>query len=122
MLFVWTIGGATILVVITNIEISTFFTTLGAASAILLLVFKDTILGLVASIQVAINDTVRIGDWITMEKFGADGNVISISLSTVQVQNFDMTITNIPTYTLVSESFKNWRGMADSAEEELNGL
>ena len=114
MLFVWTIGGATILVILTGIEIKTFFTTLGAASAILLLVFKDTILGLVASIQVAINDTVRIGDWITMEKFGADGNVISISLSTVQVQNFDMTITNIPTYTLVSESFKNWRGMADS--------
>lgn len=114
MLFVWTIGGATILVVITNIELTTFFTTLGAASAVLLLVFKDTILGFVASIQVAVNDTVRIGDWITMEKFGADGNVISISLSTVQVQNFDMTITNIPTYTLVSESFKNWRGMADS--------
>lgn len=114
MLFVWTIGGATILVILTGIEIKTFFTTLGAASAILLLVFKDTILGLVASIQVAINDTVRIGDWISMEKFGADGNVISISLSTVQVQNFDMTITNIPTYTLVSESFKNWRGMAES--------
>ncbi len=86
----------------------------GAASAIILLIFKDTILGFVASIQVSINDMVRIGDWITFEKYGADGDVIEINLATVKVQNFDMTITTIPTYALISDSFKNWRGMTDS--------
>jgi miniconductance mechanosensitive channel len=88
--------------------------TFGAASAIILLIFKDTILGFVASIQVAINDMVRIGDWITFEKYGADGDVVEINLATVKVQNFDMTITTIPTYALISDSFKNWRGMTDS--------
>ena len=77
-------------------------------------VFKDTILGFVASIQIAVNDTVRIGDWISMPQNKADGDVISVSLSTVQVQNFDKTITSIPTYKLISESFINWRGMSES--------
>ncbi|MEM6517542.1 MAG: mechanosensitive ion channel domain-containing protein, partial [Bacteroidota bacterium] len=86
---------------------------------IVLLIFKDTILGFVASIQVAINDSVRIGDWITMEKYGADGDVIEINLSTVQVQNFDMTITHIPTYALISDSFKNWRGMQSSGGRRI---
>src|SRR5690606_16598862 len=95
------------------------FTTMGAASAVLLLIFKDTILGFVASIQVAINDTLRIGDWITMDKYGADGDVIEINLSTVQVQNFDKTITNIPTYAIISESFKNWRGMQSSGGRRI---
>ncbi|WP_435131949.1 mechanosensitive ion channel family protein [Formosa sp. A9] len=119
MLFLWAIGIALIFVMITGIDIKTFFTTLGAASAVLLLIFKDTILGFVASIQVAINDTVRIGDWITMDKYGADGDVIEINLSTVQVQNFDMTITNIPTYALISDSFKNWRGMNSSGGRRI---
>ncbi|MFC2110734.1 mechanosensitive ion channel family protein, partial [Bacteroidota bacterium] len=94
-------------------------TTIGAASAVIILVFKDTILGFVASIQVSINDMVRIGDWITFEKYGADGDVIEINLSTVKVQNFDKTITTIPTYALISDSFKNWRGMEDSGGRRI---
>ena len=119
MLFIWIIAIASILAILINLSFLKFFTTLGAASAILLLIFKDTILGFVASIQVAINDSVRIGDWITMEKYGADGSVIEINLSTVQVQNFDMTITNIPTYALISDSYKNWRGMQSSGGRRI---
>lgn len=111
MLFTWIFGIAFCFVLLTGISFWSFFATLGTASAILLLIFRDTILGFVASIQVAVNDTVRIGDWITMEKYGADGDVIEINLNTVQVQNFDKTITYIPTYALLSDSFKNWRGM-----------
>jgi len=88
----------------------TLLTGLGALAAVLMLVFKDTILGLVAGIQLAGNDMVRIGDWITMSKYGADGNVMEITLNTVKVRNFDKTITMIPTYTMVSDSFINWRG------------
>ncbi len=87
---------------------------LGAASAILMLIFKDTILGFVASMQVSANDMVRIGDWITMPRYGADGDVIQISLTTVKIRNFDKTITTIPPYSLVSDSFQNWRGMVDA--------
>jgi miniconductance mechanosensitive channel len=119
LMFVWIIGVATFLAILIDLSFIKFFTTLGAASAVLLLIFKDTILGFVASIQVAINDSVRIGDWITMEKYGADGDVIEINLSTVQVQNFDMTITNIPTYALISDSFKNWRGMQSSGGRRI---
>ncbi|WP_033958395.1 mechanosensitive ion channel family protein [Psychroserpens jangbogonensis] len=119
MLFIWIIGIASILAILINLSFIKFFTTLGAASAVLLLIFKDTILGFVASIQVAINDSVRIGDWITMEKYGADGSVIEINLSTVQVQNFDMTITNIPTFALISDSYKNWRGMQSSGGRRI---
>jgi miniconductance mechanosensitive channel len=105
------VSGIMIFSVITGKPIWAFVTAMGAASAILLLVFKDTIMGFVASIQVSANDMVRIGDWITMEKYGADGDVIEINLATVKVQNFDKTITTIPTYNLISDSFKNWRGM-----------
>lgn len=91
-----------------------FISALGAASAILLLIFKDTLLGFVASIQMSTNDIVRIGDWVTMDKYGADGDIIEINLSTVKVQNFDNTITTIPTYAFISDSFRNWRGMAES--------
>ncbi len=105
------IGGLLIFSLLTGKSVWAFVTAMGAASAILLLVFKDTILGFVASIQVSSNDMVRIGDWITMEKYGADGDVIEINLTTVKVQNFDKTITTIPTYYLISDSFKNWRGM-----------
>ena len=87
---------------------------LGAASAILMLIFKDTILGFVASMQVTANDMVRIGDWITMPRYGADGDVIQITLTTVKIRNFDKTITTIPPYSLVSDSFQNWRGMVDA--------
>jgi miniconductance mechanosensitive channel len=85
-------------------------TGLGALAAVLMLVFKDTILGLVAGIQLSANDMLRIGDWITVSKYGADGNVIEITLNTVKVRNFDKTITMLPTYILVSDSFINWRG------------
>jgi miniconductance mechanosensitive channel len=85
-------------------------TGLGALAAVLMLVFKDTILGLVAGIQLSANDMLRIGDWITVAKYGADGNVMEITLNTVKVRNFDKTITTLPTYVLVSDSFINWRG------------
>ncbi len=80
----------------------------------LLLIFKDTILGFVASIQISVNDIVRLGDWITFSKFGADGYVTDINLATVRVQNWDNTYTTIPTYSLISDSFQNWRGMQES--------
>lgn len=92
---------------------------LGAFSAVLLFVFKDAILGLVAGIQISANDMVRPGDWIVMGKSGADGVVIDISLTTVKVQNWDKTITTVPTYSLVSESFVNWRGMEESGGRRI---
>jgi len=114
MLFLWFIGIILILSVLTGREIGTFLASLGALSAIIILVFRDTILGFVSSIQITVNDTVRIGDWITMKGYDADGTVIEVNLSTVKVQNFDNTITTIPTYKLVSDSFINWRGMEES--------
>ncbi len=114
MIFAWLAGFMSAIAIITGISLLTFATGLGAISAVIILVFKDTILGFVASIQVSINDMVRIGDWITFEKYGADGDVIEINLATVKVQNFDKTITTIPTYALISDSFKNWRGMTSS--------
>jgi len=114
MIFAWFIGFFFALKVIVEIDTIAFFTGLGTISAIVILVFRDTILGIVASIQVASNDMVRIGDWITFDKYGADGDVTEINLATVKVQNFDKTITTIPTYALISDSFKNWRGMVDS--------
>ncbi len=119
MIFAWMVGLFSIFAIISGISFWKFVTTIGAASAIIILVFKDTILGFVASIQVTVNDMVRIGDWITFEKYGADGDVTEINLSTVKVQNFDMTITTIPTYALISDSFKNWRGMSDSGGRRI---
>ena len=92
---------------------------IGALSAVLMLVFKDSLLGLVAGIQLTANDMVRVGDWIEMPKYGADGDVIDISLNTVKVQNFDKTITTIPSYALISDSFKNWRGMQTSGGRRM---
>jgi len=92
---------------------------LGAMAAVLILVFKDTILGFVASIQLSGNKMVSMGDWITMPKYGADGTVIDISLNTVKVQNWDKTISTIPTYALVSDSFSNWRGMEESGGRRI---
>lgn len=89
-------------------------TALGASAAVLMLVFKDTILGLVAGVQLSANDMLRPGDWISMPKYGADGDVIEVTLTTVKVQNWDKTITTIPPYSLVSDSFQNWRGMRES--------
>ncbi|SHE14928.1 Miniconductance mechanosensitive channel [Chlamydia abortus] len=92
---------------------------IGALSAVIMLIFKDSILGLVAGIQLTSNDMVRVGDWIEMPKYGADGDVIEISLVTVKVQNWDKTITTIPTYALISDSFKNWRGMQASGGRRI---
>ncbi|WP_047414581.1 mechanosensitive ion channel family protein [Cellulophaga sp. Hel_I_12] len=119
MIFAWLGGILTIFAILSGSSVWQFFTALGAASAVILLIFKDSILGFVASIQVSINDMVRIGDWITFEKYGADGDVIEINLATVKVQNFDKTITTIPTYAMISDSFKNWRGMQNSGGRRI---
>jgi len=92
---------------------------LGALTAVLMLVFKDTILGLVASIQLSSHDMVRVGDWVSMPKYGTDGDVLEITLNTVKVQNWDKTISTIPTYAFISDSFKNWRGMTDSGARRI---
>jgi len=96
-----------------------FFSSLGAVTAILLLIFKDAILGLVAGFQLSVNHMIMVGDWIEMPGRGADGDVIDVSLTTVKVQNWDKTITTIPTYALISDSFKNWRGMSESGGRRI---
>lgn len=114
MIFFWSIGLIFIFSEITGKSVLGFLISLGAASAIILFIFKDTILGFIASIQVSVNDIVRIGDWITFSKYGADGFVTEINLATVRVQNWDNTYTTIPTYNLIADSFHNWRGMQES--------
>ncbi|MBC7493821.1 MAG: mechanosensitive ion channel [Flavobacterium sp.] len=114
MIVLWLFGVVIIISEIFGIKSNTLLGTLGAISAVIILIFRDTILGFVASVQVSLNDMVRIGDWITFDKFGADGDVIEINLATVKVRNFDYTTTTIPTYSLISDSFRNWRGMHDS--------
>lgn len=114
MIMLWVIGITLIISKLFEIDQKELLTILGAVSAVIILIFRDTILGFVSSVQVSINDMVRIGDWITMDKFGADGDVIEINLATVKVRNFDNTTTTIPTYSLSSDSFQNWRGMLNS--------
>ena len=114
MIVLWIFGFIVIVSKIFDISTNAMLGTFGAVSAIIILIFRDTILGFVASVQVSLNDMVRIGDWITFDKFGADGDVIEINLATVKVRNFDNTTTTIPTYSLISDSFRNWRGMLDS--------
>tara|TARA_R110002126_G_scaffold12416_8_gene53990 strand:- start:4149 stop:5417 length:1269 start_codon:yes stop_codon:yes gene_type:complete len=94
-------------------------TGLGAMTAIILLVFKDSIMGFVASMQIAGNDMLRVGDWVEMPKYGADGDVLEIGLHTVKVQNWDKTVTTIPTYAFMTDSFKNWRGMTESGGRRI---
>ena len=119
MVILWLIAAILSFSVLTGKPLIRFLTALGAFSAVLLLIFKDTILGFVSSIQVAVNDTVRIGDWITMEKYGADGDVVEINLTSVIIRNFDNTISSIPTYYLTSDSFKNWRTMNTSGGRRI---
>lgn len=114
MIMLWVVGSTLIVSKLFDIDKKELLTILGAVSAVIILIFRDTILGFVSSVQVSINDMVRIGDWITMDKFGADGDVIEINLATVKVRNFDNTTTTIPTYSLSSDSFQNWRGMLNS--------
>lgn len=108
------VGTILIISILINKSPIHLFAGLGASAAILMLVFKDTIMGFVSGIQLAANDMLRPGDWITMAKYGADGTVIDVSLNTVKVRNWDNTITTIPPYALVSDSFQNWRGMQES--------
>jgi miniconductance mechanosensitive channel len=114
MMVLWSFGVIFIILYLFDTSIAKLVATFGAISALIILIFRDTILGFAASIQVTINDLVRIGDWITVEKFGADGEVVEINLATVLIRNFDQTTTTIPTYSLLSNSFKNWRGMLTS--------
>jgi len=106
-------GAVVIYTILTGKSATAFFAAMGAASAIMMLVFQDSIKGFVGSIQVTANNMVQIGDWITMNKYGADGDVEEINLTTVKIRNFDKTITTIPTYALISDSFQNWRGMKE---------
>ncbi|MCD8401683.1 mechanosensitive ion channel [Tenacibaculum finnmarkense] len=119
MIVLWIIGFIISFSIVTGKPLIRFLTALGAFSAVLLLIFKDTILGFVASIQITVNDTVRLNDWITIDKYNADGNVTAINLASVIVQNFDNTVTSIPTYSLISESFKNWRAMDNSGGRRI---
>lgn len=113
--------GAAILMIAVLIEQSPLLllSGLGAMAAVLLLVFKDTILSLVASVQLTSNDMLRVGDWIEMPSMNADGDVIDIALHTVKVQNFDKTITTIPTHRLIADSYRNWRGMSESGGRRI---
>ncbi len=112
-------GGVFVLSIVLQKSPLVFLTGMGAMTAIMLLVFKDAILGLVAGIQLMANDMVRPGDWIEMPKYGADGDVIDVSLTTLKVRNWDKTISTVPTYALISDSFKNWRGMEDSGGRRI---
>jgi miniconductance mechanosensitive channel len=116
---VYFVGGILILSLLLGKSPFYFLGAMGAMTAILLLIFKDTILGFVASIQMSVYDMVRVGDWIAMPKYDADGVVMSINLSTVKVQNWDKTITTIPTYAFITDSFKNWRGMSNSGGRRI---
>lgn len=95
------------------------FSALGAVSAVLLLIFKDTLLGFMASIQLTVNDMLRIGDWVSVPKYNADGDVVEINLTTIKIKNFDNTISTIPTYFFVADSFTNWRGMEESGGRRI---
>jgi miniconductance mechanosensitive channel len=114
MIVLWIYALLSIVLLLFDTKKSALLTAFGSISALIILVFRDTILGFVASIQVTVNDMVRIGDWITVDKFGADGEVEEINLATVKVRNFDNTTSTIPTYSLISDSFRNWRGMINS--------
>lgn len=116
---VFFIGFIIIISILIGKSPATLFAGLGASAAILTLVFKDTILGFVAGIQLSANDMLRQGDWITMSKYGADGTVIEVTLNAIKVRNFDNTITTIPPYALVSDAFQNWRGMQDSGARRI---
>ncbi|MDP7061476.1 MAG: mechanosensitive ion channel, partial [Planctomycetota bacterium] len=118
-LVMWLMVGIVIVATLIDRSPAALLTGLGAMTAIILLVFKDSILGFVASVQIASYDMVRQGDWVEMPKFGADGDVLEIGLHTVKVQNWDKTITTIPTYAFMSDSFKNWRGMSESGGRRI---
>ena len=113
------IGIILIISILIDQNAATILAGLGASAAVLMLIFKDSILGLVAGVQLSANDMLRPGDWITMPKYGADGDVLEVSLTTVKVRNFDKTITTIPPYALVSDSLQNWRGMRETGGRRI---
>jgi miniconductance mechanosensitive channel len=116
---VWVFGSVLIIAAVLDRSPLLLLSGFGAMTAILLLVFKDTILSLVASVQLSAQDMVRVGDWIEMSQFGADGDVVDVQLHTVKVQNWDKTITTIPTHRLITDSFKNWRGMSQTGARRV---
>lgn len=118
-IFIFVVGGVIILARILGESPIILLSGIGAMTAVVLLIFQDSILGLVAGIQLATNDMVRIGDWIEMPKYNADGDVFEISLTTVKVANFDRTITTIPPHALVKDSFRNWRGVMDAGARRI---
>ncbi|MHC5000437.1 MAG: mechanosensitive ion channel family protein [Planctomycetota bacterium] len=112
-------GGIIILGILVGRDPTKILAGFGAMTAVSMLIFKDAILGFVAGIQISANNMVHMGDWIAMPKYGADGDVIDITLTTVKVQNWDKTISTIPAYSLISDSFKNWRGMSESGGRRI---
>ncbi|MFT6880916.1 MAG: miniconductance mechanosensitive channel [Arcticibacterium sp.] len=118
-IFIYFNSGIFIISILLNKTPIYLFSSLGALTAILMFIFKDSILGFVAGIQLAANRMVANGDWIEMPKYGADGDIVEIGLTTVKVQNWDKTITTVPTYALINESFKNWRGMSESGGRRI---
>ncbi|MBR9728613.1 mechanosensitive ion channel family protein [Shewanella intestini] len=118
-LFLFIIGFIVVVAIVSDKSPIYFFSGLGVATGLVMLVFRDTILGFVAGIQLAANRMVSKGDWIQMDKYGADGEVIDVTLTTVKVQNWDKTITMIPAYSLVSDAFKNWQGMSESGGRRI---
>ncbi|MCH2104657.1 MAG: mechanosensitive ion channel family protein [Planctomycetes bacterium] len=118
-LIVWVSAGILSVAVLMEKSPSALLTGLGAMTAVLLLVFRDTILGFIASLRIEANEMLRVGDWVEMPKYGADGDVTEIGLHTVKIQNWDKTITTIPTHAFMSDSFKNWRGMTESGGRRI---
>ena len=118
-IILYIIAGMVVIGVIFNKNISSLALGLGTLSAVIMLIFKDPILGFVGGLQLIFNKMLSIGDWITVSKYGADGTVLEINLTTVKVQNWDKTIVTLPTYSLISDSFQNWRGMEDSGGRRI---
>ena len=118
-IIIYFISGIFIISILLNKTPVYLFSSLSALTAVLMFIFKDAILGFVAGIQLSANKMVANGDWISMPKYGADGDIVEIALTTVKVQNWDKTITTIPTYALITESFKNWRGMSESGGRRI---
>lgn len=118
-ILIWLIGALILSAVVLGKNPIVAFTALGAASAVLLFIFKDSILGFIASIQLTVNDMIRLGDWVSVPKYGADGDVIEINLTTVKVKNWDNTISTVPTYSFVSDGVTNWRGMQESGGRRI---
>ena len=119
MIIFWVLGAIVIVARLADQDVGLLLGGIGALSAVMILVFQDTILSLVAAVQLTNNDMLRVGDWLEMPSQNADGDVVEIALHTVKVQNWDKTITTIPTHKLISDSFKNWRGMSDSGGRRI---